>query len=620
MADLDTLRRRIAGELVRDLRERNLLIEESHRRRPRYFDGRFLAARDLTRDQAYFLARQAAYARAVGPGVVEGLEVSVGTSPDRIRVTRGFGYTSAGELVSLQSTLEVSLANLPALQLLAARLQLDRRRLPPLRNRAGVFVLGLRPLEFTANPVAAYPSGLEAERQVENGDVVEAAALTLAPLAEAAPRTIDALRARMAKRVFVEQVPLDVPAELLPLAVIALAGDNARWIDTALVRTAAGQPHADVLGFGFAPRQLREMHLAQYRAQLEPLRDRRFAATQFFDALPPAGPLPRGAIDANDFSQTFFPAGVDAELSIVPEDEVAALVEEAMTLPPIDLEASAQALDATFVSILLPLPREQVRVFAQRLSGGLVRAPRPRLPFSLVRRLPVETLRLIDRPIFVRPAPIDPNAPIDNAWREALALALRSALGIWYSRRRSLAYEEAIAGRTVSVRAAIEGSRLVDLVNGRLGELGLADRFRTLSARTDVFANASMTRMLASPTFESPVLASAALSALESRERLDAAAVEEVAADFSRPGTGEGLNRLAALEPDLLTRPEAVNRLAASDRLLELDRRLATENPVAARELAANVREVITTRRTRGRGAMTLDRLLDAPRPLDTPK
>ena len=44
------------------LRERGLVSEDSHRRRPRYFDGRFLAARDLTREQAYFLARQAAYA------------------------------------------------------------------------------------------------------------------------------------------------------------------------------------------------------------------------------------------------------------------------------------------------------------------------------------------------------------------------------------------------------------------------------------------------------------------------------------------------------------------------------------------------------------------------------
>ena len=66
--DFDTLRRRLQVAEVDALRTRNLLVDESHRRRPRYFDGRFLAARDLTRDQAYFLARQAAYARALEIG------------------------------------------------------------------------------------------------------------------------------------------------------------------------------------------------------------------------------------------------------------------------------------------------------------------------------------------------------------------------------------------------------------------------------------------------------------------------------------------------------------------------------------------------------------------------
>ena len=43
---------------------------DTGRTRPRYFDGRFLAARDLERDQAYIAARQAEYLRAAGPGVI----------------------------------------------------------------------------------------------------------------------------------------------------------------------------------------------------------------------------------------------------------------------------------------------------------------------------------------------------------------------------------------------------------------------------------------------------------------------------------------------------------------------------------------------------------------------
>ncbi len=143
MIDFDTLRTRLLPAEVEPLRTRNLLIDESHRRRPRYFDGRFLAARDLTRDQAYFLARQAAYARALGPGVVDGLEVSRAARTDSLRITQGFGYTNAGEIVSLSRAVELRLSDMPALQLLNARLRLDLLKRPPLRNRTGVFVLGI---------------------------------------------------------------------------------------------------------------------------------------------------------------------------------------------------------------------------------------------------------------------------------------------------------------------------------------------------------------------------------------------------------------------------------------------------------------------------------------------
>ena len=46
------------------------LVLDERRKRPRYFDGRFLAARDLTREQTYFLTRQADLGRAGGSGVV----------------------------------------------------------------------------------------------------------------------------------------------------------------------------------------------------------------------------------------------------------------------------------------------------------------------------------------------------------------------------------------------------------------------------------------------------------------------------------------------------------------------------------------------------------------------
>ena len=46
------------------------LVLDGQRRRPRYFDGRFLTGADLTRDQDYVRQRQADLARASGSGVV----------------------------------------------------------------------------------------------------------------------------------------------------------------------------------------------------------------------------------------------------------------------------------------------------------------------------------------------------------------------------------------------------------------------------------------------------------------------------------------------------------------------------------------------------------------------
>ena len=68
---------------------------DERRRRPLYFDGRFLAARDLTRDQTYFLSRQADLGLVAGAGVVHGLMVTgVEGSSTSIRIRSGSGVAA----------------------------------------------------------------------------------------------------------------------------------------------------------------------------------------------------------------------------------------------------------------------------------------------------------------------------------------------------------------------------------------------------------------------------------------------------------------------------------------------------------------------------------------------
>ena len=63
-------RNMVAREDLEDQLGSGPLILDGLRRRPHYFDGRFLTGADLTRDQDYVRQRQADMARASGSGVI----------------------------------------------------------------------------------------------------------------------------------------------------------------------------------------------------------------------------------------------------------------------------------------------------------------------------------------------------------------------------------------------------------------------------------------------------------------------------------------------------------------------------------------------------------------------
>src|SRR3982750_1681640 len=105
-------RARIAAGDVASLTASGALVQDPRRQRPRYFDGRFLAARDLIRDQQYFLTREAELGQTQGGGVASGLRVALGAAADELRIEQGHGLTPAGELTFLPRTLSVRLADI----------------------------------------------------------------------------------------------------------------------------------------------------------------------------------------------------------------------------------------------------------------------------------------------------------------------------------------------------------------------------------------------------------------------------------------------------------------------------------------------------------------------------
>jgi hypothetical protein len=584
-------REAIPSEDVAALRKAGALIEDVRRERPRYFDGRFLAARDLIRDQQYMLAREAFLAQALGGGVAAGLHVERGGGADEIVVERGHGLTPAGELTVIPRNLPVKLADIPLSEQLSARFGLSRRPQPAKRNRTGLYVLALRPVEFTANPIGAYPTSITGQRTVEDGDVIEATAVVLVPWTDdSASDALEARRGRAARAIFVEERPSGVSSNVLPIAMVALQNNTLAWLDVPMVRRELGADRADLPALGLGTRTLRLAHLLQYQSHLaETLAANRgvgFAATRF-PALPPAGPMPAGMIDTSDFTQTFFPAEIDVELAPIPEDELPALVEEALGLPPIDFNVPPELLDSTAVLVLAPVPRTEWRATAFKLQQeGVAAATRRLLPAAanrLAARKPLEIIQRLRLPRLVA-TPVDTTDPREQEWAR---LAARPDL--WFVRRRNLAYRDDLPG--VAVPFAGSETVIEESLRARIADTGLAPQLDGVMSRATTSGAAEVTKLLASKRMaDSPALTAAAIGELSRAKDVDRASVLAVSAKMAQPGVGEGLEKLEKTEGVDIAGADALKKIAEDAEWRTTDEAARAADDAKARELAAGLK------------------------------
>ena len=592
-----TSREQIDPADVAALRAHGVLINDARRERPRYFDGRFLAARDLIREQQYFLTREADLGRAAGSGVAAGLFVREGAEPQTLELQAGHGSTPSGELVLLPRQVKVRLANIPVAEQLSARFGLSRQPAPPMRSRTGLFVLALRPVEFTANPIGAYPTSITGQRSVEDGDIIEGTAIVLVPWNDdGASDALQARRGRAARAIFTQGVERGVSANVLPLAMLALQNNTLVWIDEAMVRRELGADRGDIPGLGFAPRALRLAHLMQYQEHLQDVAARSnggsFPASTYFPALPSAGPLPAGVINVADFTQNFFPAEIDVDFSIVPEDELPALVDEALALQAIDLSAPVESLDSTAVMILAPVPRHEWRAVVTRLSTVTTRLIKPAAPNLLAQRKPFEVLQQLRVP---RPAQgaLDPSNASDAEWQRLARLP-----SLWFVRRRHLAYRDDYTGVWQQVTGIDERATELAL-RSRLSELGLTKNLDAVLKNATPAAASTIANLLASTKFsESPALTAAAIGSLRSAmsaatsgggvSGLDQASVLKVASQLSAPGIGDGLQKVEQAVGAEKISSETLQTIAASDAWKKVDAVASVATRAEVVEIAGN--------------------------------
>ncbi|HUR55957.1 MAG TPA: hypothetical protein VMZ71_17610 [Gemmataceae bacterium] len=541
---LDPVREELTAAAFEKLPPASRAIDQ-RRKRPLYFDGRFLAARDLTREQNYFLTRQADLGVAVGAGVVRGLVA--GLDGNRLKITAGSGITTAGESVVLAGDLAIPVEDVAEVQKIDAAFGLTLLPSEPPRNRTGLFVVALRPVEYTANPIAGYPTTVGGTRTVEDGDVIEAVVVTLVPYPDDAARTTaHRRRSRVAHDVFVRGGGPGVPASALPLAVVSLNRGVPEWCDPFLVRREVGAAQGDVLGLGLAPRALREAHVQQYNRQFDELLDGgappRFPASEYFLALPPVGRMPAKAIDATTFTQFYFPASVRTDIAIIPDDELPALVEEGMTLPPIDLTLPDDEQDSTSVLVLLPVPRDEWRKRRAALST-LTRSLPAAAPNLIARRLPIDMLVRLPFPRL--PAPTPAAAAADTEWENAL----KPTTVLWYVRRRNLGVQ-ADAGAAVRPTQGVVADE--NALRTRFQAIGQINALNQLRQEATLGGYLELVRFLSAPGFERSVLVTrGAASEMTGLTLLDEAAVRRVEARYSHHGLGEGANRLQDQQPTL---------------------------------------------------------------------
>lgn len=544
------------------LKATGALVFDNRRSRPWYFDGRFLAARDLTRDQNYSLVRLNDLGRAGGAGVAYGLHVSQGEAATTISISGGMGVSTGGETIELPAMENIELSDVPTIQRLDAAFGLSTRPNIPVRGGSGTYILALRAVEYTANPMASYPTSVAGERSVEDGDIIEAVAITLIPYPCGLGR--DALgldRAQMAHNIFVSGSGGGIPSGALPLAMLSLDDSTVLWIDEHMVRREIVCEHSWQVSAKSASRVLRESHMWQYDRHLEDDAPKTggFAATDLFMALPSAGRLPVSAIDTKTMTQVYFPSQIDVEMSIIPEDEVAAVLEESLLLPPIDLTLSNEILDSMSVMILVPVPRDQLRWLSTELISFRrdIRSPAPDV---VAGRNPFQELRW--RFLWAKPEPTPPAKP----WADVI----NGVDTLWYTVLRCLPRRSEVVGD--SIRVGHEGRPIEDVLKKRLSRLKLKPFFDRVVKKGSIIGNAEVVSLLNSNKLtKRPALLGGAMFSLDALKKHDVGSVLNVARVFSRRDLGDGLSRLEKVNPKLAEDDGVATNLGLSGVVLDID-------------------------------------------------
>lgn len=372
-----------AGEKLADIYPRLApFVEQAPRLgRLHYFPGRHLTDTALGREQAVRIERLALRGRAVTSGVVRGLEVGWRRTATGVvfEVAPGQALAASGLDVVVDRAVEVPLAELklydPVARAVSAE-PIGRMPAPPAAAFAAVLLLQPGYAEDADLPLAAQTQPNDADftpcARVPADEIylrttsTDAARLVLYPLPWDEPPG-----ARWQNRAAWSVFNREAAGETMPwleLGVpLALAGFDAglapAWLDRHAVVRPAGRPRQRVLIRPTFDARVWTARLDQFCAQLSGLATPEPAAAiaQF---LPPVGLLPRAYLTLTKQAasppqpaawmpaQRFFPSAYTIDVSVVPLEQLDALIADTVRLQPFEV-ARADA-----VRLLLPVAQQ----------------------------------------------------------------------------------------------------------------------------------------------------------------------------------------------------------------------------------------------------------------------
>lgn len=436
--------------------------------RTHYFDGRLLTAEDLTRDQIYLDQRLRELGRVLGSGIISGLQLDFDRFKGELTLKPGLAMTPAGRVLELDKPLTV---NLRDSALISTLNEGNHSRLS-----RGLYAVVLRYIDVGTDIAEVFPKDLGAKRGFQYAMISESVQMGLVPLPIPLPQqSALQIRARLMRELLGDdQLHGLLPEDAVALGLVVIQEGAPQWLDAELLRhSLRAEPGIDSLQSDLS---------RQYESLLKDiLAERRsgsltgdFHASDYFTLIPPAGTLPKEAVDPVSGRQGYFPENYQIAIAPVRQADVELIRAESLALPPIDL-SNGEPVD---IVVLVPLSNLDYGYYAGKLERDYDPSKRllPQLDLLRLKLYPLQPVHALDT---------------DQAAWQAIWDRFGSSTPL-YVRRPSRAAETSISGIVLALGTALPAPPVV--VPGPADGGGLIDDEETVFLKRVNYAMFAETR------------------------------------------------------------------------------------------------------------------------------